>query len=163
MSWNNLANNQTVSYNNLQDAVNSGVFILKNIIPVPNTRQLTSVEAKYFVDIIPTGKSANQLVVKSNLVPLTTSSTTSTTTTFNPDPYPNNNLKFSNVSVSRDDVTSSNDGKYVAVVCGSNNKLYISNDYGLTYTTVTVAGTNTLYRVAVSGTGEYMYCLSQVQ
>jgi len=163
MSWNSLANNQTVSYNNLQDAVNSGVFILKNIIPVPNTRQLTSVEAEYFVDIIPTGKSANQLIVKSNLVPLTTSSTTSTTTTFNPDPYPTNNLKFSNVSVSRDDVTSSNDGKYVAVVCGSNNKLYISNDYGLTYTTVTVAGTNTLYRVAVSGTGEYMYCLSQVQ
>lgn len=86
-------------------------------------------------------------------------STTTTTTTINP----TNNLKFSNVSVSRDDVTSSNDGKYVAVVCGSNNKLYISNDYGLTYRSVTVAGTNTLQRVAISGTGQYMYCLSQPQ
>jgi hypothetical protein len=84
-------------------------------------------------------------------------STTTTTTTINP----TNNLRFSNVSVSRDDVTSSNDGKYVAVVCGSNNKLYISNDYGLTYRSVTIAGTNTLQRVAVSGTGQYMYCLSQ--
>lgn len=86
-------------------------------------------------------------------------STTTTTTTINP----TNNLRFSNVSVSRDDVTSSNDGKYVAVVCGSNNKLYISNDYGLTYRSVTVAGANTLQRVAVSGTGQYMYCLSQPQ
>jgi hypothetical protein len=84
-------------------------------------------------------------------------STTTTTTTINP----TNNLRFSNVSVSRDDVTSSNDGKYVAVVCGSNNKLYISNDYGLTYRSVFVAGANTLQRVAVSGTGQYMYCLSQ--
>jgi hypothetical protein len=84
-------------------------------------------------------------------------STTTTTTTINP----TNNLKFANVSVSRDDVTSSNDGKYVAAVCATNNKLYVSNDYGLTYRSVTVAGANTLQRVAVSGTGQYMYCLSQ--
>lgn len=86
-------------------------------------------------------------------------STTTTTTTINP----TNNLRFSNVSVSRDDVTSSNDGKYVAAVCGTNNKLYISNNYGATYRSVTIAGTNTLQRVAVSGTGQYMYCLSQPQ
>jgi|LakMenE18May11ns_1017448.scaffolds.fasta_scaffold9942390_3 hypothetical protein len=249
MSWASIANNQCVSLNNLQDAVNNGVFTLKNIIPVPNTKQVTSGEAEFFVNIIPTGKSVNELVVKSNLVspPTTTTtsstSTTSTTTTFISDPCncvevnitsaggevatfncfgvnenyvyatagtryicaaviggllqanivsgtgtltpigncktgpcgsttttttttifnPTNNLNFIQTIVSRDDVTSSNDGKYVATICVTNNKLYISNDYGLTYTTVTVAGTNTLYRVAVSGTGEYMYCLSQAQ
>ena len=231
MSWSSIANNQTVSFNNLQDAVNTGVFTLKNIIPVPNNEQVTSGEAEYFVDIIPTGKSANQLVVKSNLVAQTTTTTTTTTiacysyeicaddgtgdrgsypytyvncggdpqsgsivnldcreicaerdsvgsssefvsiielglctTTTTTTIFPQtNNLRFGSVSVSRDDVTSSNDGKYVAAICLTNNKLYISNDYGLNYTTVTVAGTNTLYRVDVSGTGEYMYCLSQAQ
>ena len=229
MSWASLGNNQTVSFNNLQDAVNTGVFTLKNIIPVPNTEQVTSGEAEYFVDIIPTGKSVNQLVVKSNLVPQTTTTTTTTTiacysyeicaddgtgdrgtypytyvncggdpqsgsivnldcreicaardsvgsssefvsitelglctTTTTTTIFPQtNNLRFGNVSVSRDDVTSSNDGKYVAAICFTNNKLYISNDYGLNYTIVTVAGTNKLYRIAVSGTGEYMYCISQ--
>jgi hypothetical protein len=106
------------------------------------------------VTVTSTGACTN---VISQAIPC--ASTTTTTTTINP----TNNLRFSNISVSRDDVTSSNDGKYVAVVCGSNNKLYISNDYGLTYRSVTVAGTNTLQRVAVSGTGQYMYCLTQPQ
>ena len=34
MSWAALASNQAVSYNNLQDAVNNGVFIAKTTIPV---------------------------------------------------------------------------------------------------------------------------------
>jgi hypothetical protein len=106
------------------------------------------------VTVTSTGACTN---VISQAIPC--ASTTTTTTTINP----TNNLRFSNIAVSRDDVTSSNDGKYVAVVCGSNNKLYISNDYGLTYRSVTIAGANTLQRVAVSGTGQYMYCLSQPQ
>jgi len=106
------------------------------------------------VTVTSTGTCTN---VISQAIPC--ASTTTTTTTINP----TNNLRFSNVSVSRDDVTTSNDGKYVAVVCGSNNKLYISNDYGLTYRSVTIAGANTLQRVAVSGTGQYMYCLTQPQ
>jgi hypothetical protein len=106
------------------------------------------------VTVISTGACTNAIA---QAIPC--ASTTTTTTTINP----TNNLKFSNVAISRDDVTGSNDGKYVAVVCGSNNKLYISNDYGLTYRSVTIAGANTLQRVAVSGTGQYMYCLSQPQ
>jgi photosystem II stability/assembly factor-like uncharacterized protein len=76
MSWNSLASNQTVSFNNLQDAVNNGVFTLKNTLPVPSTQQVTSGEADYYVNVIPTDKAATQLVVKSNLVPLTTTTTT---------------------------------------------------------------------------------------
>jgi len=82
-------------------------------------------------------------------------STTTTTTTINP----TNNLNFIQTIVSRDDVTSSNDGKYVATICVTNNKLYLSNDYGLTYRSITVSGTNTVRSVAISGTGQYIYCI----
>ena len=84
-------------------------------------------------------------------------STTTTTTTI----APTNNLSFSNVAVSRDDVTTSNDGKYVAAICTTNNKLYLSNNYGVTYRSITVAGTSLIRRVAISGTGQYIYCLAQ--
>lgn len=79
MSWASIANNQTVSFNNLQDAVNNGVFTLKNTIPV-STEQTTASEAEFYVNVIPIDKSATQLVVKSNLVSLTTSTTSTTTT-----------------------------------------------------------------------------------
>lgn len=67
MSWAGLASNQCVSCNNLQDAVNTSVFVLKNSIPV-STKQITKAEAENYVYIntIPS-KTSNQLVVKSNL------------------------------------------------------------------------------------------------
>lgn len=77
MSWASLANNQTVSFNNLQDAVNNGVFTLKNTIPVSN-KQTTKGEAEFYVNIDPILKANGQLVVKSNLVANTTSTTTTT-------------------------------------------------------------------------------------
>ena len=67
MSWSALANNQTVSCNNLQDAVNNGVFTLQNTIPVSN-KQINKSEAEYYVYINDIAKLNNQLVVKSNLV-----------------------------------------------------------------------------------------------
>jgi hypothetical protein len=77
MSWASIANNQCVSLNNLQDAVNNGVFALKNTIPVSN-KEATKAEAEYYVYINPISKTNTQLVVKSNLVANTP--TTSTTT-----------------------------------------------------------------------------------
>jgi hypothetical protein len=68
MSWSALASNQCVSCNNLQDAVNTSVFVLKNTIPV-STKQITVAEAENYVYIAPIqGKASNELVVKSNLV-----------------------------------------------------------------------------------------------
>jgi hypothetical protein len=105
------------------------------------------------VTVTSTGACTN---VISQAIPC--ASTTTTTTTINP----TNNLYFTSVAVSRDDVTSSNDGKYVAVICSTNNKLYISNDYGLTYRSVFVAAAaNLIKRVAISGTGQYIYCTVQ--
>jgi hypothetical protein len=71
MSWAGIASNQCVSRNNLQDAVNNGVFTLKNTIPA-GTRQITKAEANNYVNLDSSyapfaAKSFNQLVVKSNL------------------------------------------------------------------------------------------------
>jgi len=68
MSWAGLANNQTVSFNNLQNAVDTSVFTVKNTIPSSN-EQITKSDADFYVYIqaIPS-KSNDQLVVKSDLV-----------------------------------------------------------------------------------------------
>jgi hypothetical protein len=71
MSWSALASNQCVSCNNLQNAVDTSVFVLKNTIPA-SAKQITKAEAESYVyiDTI-TGKASNQLVVKSNLTAAT--------------------------------------------------------------------------------------------
>jgi hypothetical protein len=71
MSWAGLANNRTISFNNLQNAVNTNVFTAKTTIPVSN-EQITKADADTYVNIntsFPSyaAKSSNQLVVKSDL------------------------------------------------------------------------------------------------
>ena len=67
MSWAGLANNQTVSFNNLQDAVNNSIFTAAQSIPATN-EQITKADALLYVYVqaIPS-KSNSQLVVKSDL------------------------------------------------------------------------------------------------
>ena len=50
MSWAGLANNQTVSFNNLQNAVNTGVFTALTTIPV-SSEQITKSDASTYVSI----------------------------------------------------------------------------------------------------------------
>ena len=71
MSWAGIASNQTVSFNNLQNAVSTGVFTQKNAIPASN-EQITKADADYYVNINTSygpyaAKASNQLVVKSDL------------------------------------------------------------------------------------------------
>jgi hypothetical protein len=71
MSWAGLANNQTISFNNLQNAVSSGIFVAKTTIPSSN-EQITKADANTYVYLNTSyspyaAKSSNQLVVKSNL------------------------------------------------------------------------------------------------
>jgi hypothetical protein len=68
MSWAGLANNQTVSFNNLQDAVDNSIFTAAQSIPASN-EQITKADALLYVYVqaIPS-KSNSQLVVKSDLV-----------------------------------------------------------------------------------------------
>jgi hypothetical protein len=68
MSWAGIASNQCVSLNNLKDAVATGVFTEKTTIPT-GSKQITKAEAESYVYINTiSGKTSNQLVVKSNLV-----------------------------------------------------------------------------------------------
>jgi hypothetical protein len=71
MPWNDLANNQTISFTNLKDAVDTGVLSPKTTVPVSN-EQITKAEANTYVWIDTlfgpyASKASNQLVVKSNL------------------------------------------------------------------------------------------------
>lgn len=74
MPWSTIASNQTVSWANLQDAVNNNVFIQIGSIPPPgvsSSREITKIGALTTVDIQTTplaGVADNQLVVKSELV-----------------------------------------------------------------------------------------------
>lgn len=67
MSWASLANNQCVSQANLQDAIATSVFTLKNAFGSTN-QEITTANAENWVYINPIGKPANRLVVKSDLV-----------------------------------------------------------------------------------------------
>lgn len=71
MSWASLANNQTVSFTNLKDAVDTGVLSQKFDI-TPSNEQITKLDAELLVNLDPffspfSSKSFNQLVVKSNI------------------------------------------------------------------------------------------------
>lgn len=72
MSWAGIAANQTVTFNNLQDGVNNGIFTLKNGIPV-SQECITKTDANYYVNINTSigsyaSKASNQLVYKADLV-----------------------------------------------------------------------------------------------
>jgi hypothetical protein len=72
MSWAGIAGNQCVSFNNLQDAVTTGVFFAKTTIPVSG-EQITKTDANTYAFIDTTygpyaSKSSNQLVVKNDLL-----------------------------------------------------------------------------------------------
>ena len=74
MSWATVANNQTVSFSNLADAVANGYFVQKAAIPDSN-EQITKADAdaKVYLDTSYApfaNKASNQLVVRSNLRPI---------------------------------------------------------------------------------------------
>jgi len=74
MSWVGIANNQTVSFNNLQDAVTNGYFVALAAIPA-SQEQITKTDASTYANIDTAygpyaAKASNQLVVKSNLIPI---------------------------------------------------------------------------------------------
>lgn len=68
MSWAGIASNQCISFDNLKDAVATGVFMAAEAAVPPGSKQITKAEAQQYVVInAVTSKSTNQLVVKSDL------------------------------------------------------------------------------------------------
>ena len=68
MSWAGISSNQTVSFANLLDAVNNGLFVPKTTI-TSSSEQITKADAdaNVYISTI-SGKTSSQLVVKSDLV-----------------------------------------------------------------------------------------------
>ena len=73
MSWASIANNQCVSWNNMQDACDNLLFFYLQPLPVPSTKQITKQEfTDYIYNLIPLyppfyTKLNNQLIVKDNV------------------------------------------------------------------------------------------------
>lgn len=68
MSWASLASNQCISYTNLKNAIDTGVFMLATASMPTGNKQVRRSEAEQFAVINPiTSKTSNQLPVKSNL------------------------------------------------------------------------------------------------
>jgi hypothetical protein len=79
MSWAGLADNQIVSFNNLQDAVNTGQFTALTTIPASN-EEITKTDASTYVNCwtgysLFANKASNQLIAKRDLVTTTTTTT----------------------------------------------------------------------------------------
>lgn len=137
MSWASLANNQTISFNNLQNAVTNGVFSAKISIPV-SAEQITKDDANVYVNINTSfapyaAKASNQLVVKSNLQAVLASVV-----------FTNGIIWF---GIANNQTTSSP----IQLLCGWNyagddGRIYRSTDYGSTYASVLTINQR-LYRV----------------
>jgi hypothetical protein len=127
MSWNDLANNQTISFTNLKDAVDTRVLSQKFDI-TPSNEQITKLDAELLVHLDTSfspyaSKSFNQLIVKSNIrctVPVTNTENliwrgiANNETTFSP----------------------------IQLISGRTNlgggRIYKSTDYGINYSSVLV-------------------------
>jgi len=155
VSWSALVYNQCVSCNNLQDAVNNGVFTLRNTIPVSN-KEITKSEAEYYVYINSiSGKTDNELVVKSNLIAINfyiigvvqndrIYRSTDGGSTFSGIP--------STAGQSWYDISISTDGKYQLAAAFNR---WESSDYGATwYNDIDFPSVSPI-AVGVSGTGRY--------
>ena len=175
MSWASLGSNQIVSAANLADACDTGVFSNKTSIPT-NGRELTSSAASSYANVsIAGGVTSNQLVRKSDLsryqycaygpynqyVYATDSnrvykSTNGgfTFTYFSALPYSPGVYVYTALAAS-------SSGQYVIAGGNTSNVVYVSNDYGASFSTVTVSGASpfsTFYicDIDMSESGQYI-------
>jgi hypothetical protein len=127
-TWAATANNETISFNNLQNGVDTGVLSQKAAIPVSN-EQITKADANIYVNINTSfapyaAKASNQLVVKSNL---------QSTPSIN---YFTTNRDLLGISNNQSTSTP------IGLVCGYQTvgslqgEMYRSTNYGLTYSNV---------------------------
>jgi hypothetical protein len=181
MSWSGIASNQTVSCNNLQDGVTTGVFIPLSTIPV-SQKQITKTEASSYVAIDTSypsfsSKSANQLVVKNDLQPLSYSNRIYAIDDTNPYTPPgaptygtviySNDLgsTWSNPISAGYSVSRSGAGQYVLSGTQTND-IKVSSDYGVTFVSrsctmsLTPGSVYDMPGTCVSDSGQYMYIVA---
>jgi len=177
MSWKSISGNQTVSRANLQNAIDTGVFISRNGVPGTETnRQITKANAQNYVytwDLYPSfrDKTSNQLVVKSNLaVPSNQVYAVADTTL-----YLGSNDRswiFPIFSASGDNwgsVASATDNRCILAGKSYNSgsgggSAYVSNNYGESFTRLdSIITTNdACLGAAMNSYGDYMIITRQV-
>lgn len=177
MSWKSIAGNQTVSRANLQNAIDTGVFIARNGVPgTESNREITKANAQDYVytwDLYPPflSKASNQLPVKSNLA-VQSNQIYAYGNSFI---YVGNNNRdwvYSVLASSGDNwgsVASATDSRCILAgkrydAGSGGGGAYVSNDYGETFTflgtvmTANDAATST----AMNSYGDYMILTRQV-
>lgn len=159
MSWASIATNQTISCNNLQDAVTTGVLCLKSAIPV-STKQITKTEANTYVNLYPNyppyvAKAVNQLVVKSDLPNQLGYATRFSNNAYRTYDGGNNwvTITPSGLASTISDVACSSTGNYVTLLL-ENSNVYYSSDYGNTWGSVGFTP-NAATFIAMSKDGQY--------
>jgi hypothetical protein len=171
MAYNDLAQNQTISFNNLQSGVTQGVFTAKTGIPV-STEQVTKADADTYVNIntsLPSyaAKTSNQLVTKEDLSGITSTSPYTMYGIAGTVAY--KSLDGGNTFTALSGLTSAyswsgiagdSTGTYIAVVSPSTNlAVYLSSDGGSTFTVKTISGVIPNFYptgVAMSNNGQYI-------
>jgi hypothetical protein len=171
MAYNDLQQNQTISFNNLQSGVAQGVFTAKTTIP-SSLKQITKTEANTYVNIntsLPSyaAKASNQLVTKEDLSGITSASPyimygVAGTAAYKSIDGGNTFTALSGLTSSytwtgiAGDIT----GLYIAVISFSeNNQIYISNNGGVSFTATTITFALTGFYptgVSMSNDGQYI-------
>jgi photosystem II stability/assembly factor-like uncharacterized protein len=162
MSWVALASNQTISADNLQNAVTTGVLCLKNTIPF-SYKQVTKAEADSYVYLYPNypsfaAKASNQLVVKKDLPNMIGYGARYGDTAYRTF---DGGYSWENISPGGSiviaDIACSSTGNYVTILL-ENGYIYYSSNYGSSWTNVSFTP-NASTRIAMSKDGQYQtYC-----
>jgi hypothetical protein len=177
MSWKSIAGNQTISRANLQDAIDTGVFIQRNGVPgTESNRQITKANAQDYIytwDLYAPflSKASNQLPVKSNLAVQSNQIYAVGKNSLN---VGNNNRSwvytiFSNFGDDWGSVASTTDNKCILAgrsysAGGSGGGAWVSNDYGETFTQLNsvMTGEDAATSTAMNSYGDYMILTRQV-
>ena len=172
MSWSNLLGNQTVSRANIQNAIDTGVFVQRNGVPGTETnREITkanTIDYIYAWELYSPlqSKASNQLVTKSNLA-VQSMQFFATNDGGNAYLYVGNNNRSwvylvwaTNTYNAVMSIASSIDGKYILLGRNgpSNGSFFMSNTYGEVFNLRTdiVGIQDTTAGVAMSNSGQVM-------
>lgn len=179
MSWSSISNNQTITFNNLIDGVNSGALVSKTSIP-SSQECITKSQANEYINLDVNytpyaNKTLNQLVVKGDLV--TYSGRIYGITQYSTDSYgwsssgliiysDNGGLDWANLIVNEGfnpgaaSVSRSNTGQYV--LYGIQNYVSVLNNFGTDFSSQNLPGS--VYSVtgtAMSNSGQNMYAIGE--
>jgi hypothetical protein len=172
MAYNDLENNQTVSFTNLQSGVSQGIFTAKATIPTSN-RQVTKAQVDSYINIntaLPSyiAKPSNKLITKGDLSGITSTSSyilygVAGNTAYKSIDGGTTFTALSGLTSAYNwmGIAGDSTGNYIAVVTNSLNLVvYLSSDGGSTFTQKLISGvfSGNFYPtgVAMSNNGQYI-------